>query len=310
MTRTFEEIGADDGTRLRLWRRGVDNASAVLFVHGATYPGRSVFALAADPGGESWLAACARAGWAAYAIDLRGYGDSEAPSELDAPPAANEPVVRADVAAEDVAAALATLLDRHERVHLVGYSWGSMVCGRLLASRAVEVASLTQFAPVHAFPDGADDLLDGDPDAYRVVTAPEVRDRWDAQFPAGVAPSSYRSEGTVEAFWRSLRDSGQAADRNGAPAVRAPNGTLADMAAAAAGTPAYDPAAIDAPALVVRGSFDATATRADALGLYDALGAAGRREYAEVAGGTHFLTLERRRTALFDIVSGFQRRYE
>ncbi|MFC7155958.1 alpha/beta fold hydrolase [Halomarina halobia] len=310
MTRTFEEIEADDGTRLRLWRRRADAGSAVLFVHGATYPGRSVFALDADPAGESWLAACARGGRAAYAIDLRGYGDSEAPPELDAPPAANEPVVRADAAADDVAAALATLLDRHERVHLVGYSWGSMVCGRLLASRAVEVVSLTQYAPVYAFPDGADDLPD-DPDAYRVVTASEVRDRWDAQFPAGVSPSSRRDEGTVEAFWRSLRDSGQAADRDGAPAVRAPNGTLADMAAAATGTPAYDPAAIDAPALVVRGSFDASATRADALGLYDALGAADdEKAYAEVAGGTHFLNLERRRTALFDLVSGFQRRYE
>ncbi len=305
-------VRADDGMRLRLHRvtpRDPDGSGpgtgAVLFVHGATYPGRAVF----DLPGASWLDACADAGRTAYALDVRGYGDSEAPPELDAPADANPPAVRGDVAVGDVAAALDAVSDNHGRgrVHLVGYSWGSVLCGRLLAERSPEVASLTQLAPVHTFPDGRPDLGDG-LDAYRVVTEDGVRERWDGHF-GGADPETYREPGVFEAFWDVLRGSGQGIDADGAPAVRAPNGTLVDLQEAAEEGPRYDPAAIDASTLVVRGSLDATATRADALGLYEALGV-GEREYRELAGGSHFLTVERRRGALFDCVEGFHARYD
>jgi len=86
-------------------------------------------------------------------------------------------------------------------------------------------------------------------------------------------------------------------------------------------TAPYDPAAIDAPVLVVRGSADPTATRADSFRLYDALGAVSgargadrgvrgsAREYAEIGGGTHFLPMERRRGALYDSVDAFHDRF-
>lgn len=331
-----DDVAAADGTRLRLRGRVPPGgaATAVLFVHGATYPGGPVFDLA----GASWLAACARPGRAGYAVDLRGYGDSERPPDLDAPPDENPPVVRADVAAGDVAAAIEHVRDArgHERVHLVGYSWGTMICGRLLATREhdPDVASLTQFAPVHSFPDGL--ALAADDRAYRTVTEREVRERWDAHFATGGGtgegegegtagsaldpdsdsdPDRYRDPDLVDAFWAALADTGQAVERegegDGATVVRAPNGTLADMSAAAAGDPPYDPAAVDRPALVVRGSLDGTATRADALGVYDALDAReDRKEYAEVAGGSHFLPVERRREALYDVVAGFHARCE
>ena len=64
------------------------------------------------------------------------------------------------------------------------------------------------------------------------------------------------------------------------------------------------------PTLVVRGSLDITSTRADALSLFDALDVPGEgTEYIEIAGGTHFVHLERRRHALYDAVDRFQRQY-
>jgi pimeloyl-ACP methyl ester carboxylesterase len=299
-------IRSGDGTRLRLHRRAPadpDRArEAVLFVHGATYPGRPMF----DLPRASWLADCADAGRAAYAVDVRGYGDSEAPPELDVSADEHPPVVRADVAREDVAAALDHVTARHDRVHLVGYSWGSMLCGGLLAERSDGAATLTLLAPVHAVPDGAPSL--GGTDAYRVVTEAAVRERWDAHFEAaGVAPDRYRAPGTVEAVWTALLASGQAVDGDGPPAVRAPNGALVDLREAAADGPRYDAGRIDVPTLVVRGSLDTTATRADALGLFDALDV-DEREYAEIAGGSHFLPVERRRASLVDRVRGFHAR--
>lgn len=73
------------------------------------------------------------------------------------------------------------------------------------------------------------------------------------------------SDPVFEAFWDSLTSSRQGVD--GDDAIVAPNG-----------------------ALVVRGSPDPTATRADALRRYDRLSVPdGEAIYTETDGGTHFL---------------------
>lgn len=304
------EVEAADGTRIRLWKVPRDDAdTATLFVHGATYPSLAAFGPPDSPG--SWLSRSADTGTAAFAVDLRGYGDSERPAGFEAD--ATEPAAvpsRAAAAATDVEAALDRIRERFEAVHLVGYSWGSIVCGRYLATSDDSVASLTQFAPVYRpAAEKADRWApDEPPSPARVVTRTEARERWDRQFPDGDDPSRYRPDGAFEAFWNALVESGQSVPDADQSAIAAPNGTLLDLVAAANGDPVYDAADISAPTLVVRGSLDPTATRADALTLYDELGCGDDREYAEIAGGTHFLPLERRREALFDVVSGFQKR--
>lgn len=308
-----------DGTRVRLWERspdettdGADGANeAVLFVHGATYPSRVVFDLD-GPGhgdGYSWLADVAARDRAAFAVDLRGYGDSERPAAMDAPADENPPPARAETVLDDVRAALAFVSERYDRVHLLGYSWGSVICGRLLAGTdAPAVASLTQFAPVFRMAESIVERFDpGDPaPAYRSVTREEVEARWNDQIPASEDLAAWRGGGAddlvFDAFWSQLAATGQG-EADGT--VRAPNGTLLDLRETPHADP-YDPARIAVPTLVVRGSDDPTATREDALQLYDAL--ADVREYAEVGGGTHFLPVEARRGVLYDVVAGFQRR--
>lgn len=293
------DLTAADGTRIRRWRRGpTDAADAVTFVHGATYGGRSAF----DPDGHSWLEAVAETGRVAYAVDVRGYGDSARPAELDEPAESNDPVVRASTAAGDVEAAIAAVRNAHETVHLVGYSWGSIICGVALIERSVEVDSLVQYGPVYRPPESHRDRLSpGDPPvAYRRVSRAEARQRWAAQRPDGTVPDD-----AFEAFWDALVSSGQRVDEN---EVVAPNGTLVDIQAAIDASP-YDAGAIDVPTLVVRGSLDTASTRDDALGLYDALGDAAD-SYVEVDGGSHFLQFEPRRTALYETVDGFHDRIE
>lgn len=300
-----------DGTRVRLWERAPDGADeAVLFVHGATYPGRVVFDLAVPDADAtySWLADVATRGRAAFAVDLRGYGDSDRPPAMDAPAGETPPPARADAVVHDVRAALDHVRERVDRVHLVGYSWGSLVCGRLLAAGgAPSVTSLTQLAPVFRMDAAVVERFDpGDPaPAYRTVTREEVAARWNDQVPADADPATWHGGGAAdpvfEAFWTQLAASGQ----GDGTAVRAPNGTLLDLRETVAAAP-YDPADVAVPTLVVRGSEDPTATRADALRLYDALD--GDREYAEVGGGTHFLPVEARREVLYDVVAGFHRR--
>jgi pimeloyl-ACP methyl ester carboxylesterase len=293
------DLEASDRTRIRQWeRRPSGAAAAVLFVHGATYGGRSAF----DVPGYSWLEQVADAGRAAYAVDVRGYGGSERPAALDEPAEDNEPVVRASTAAVDAATALEHVAEAHETVHLVGYSWGTMTSGLLLTEHGVDVASLVHYAPVYRPPASRRERFSpGDPPtAYRSVTKAEARERWADQRPDGAVPDD-----AFAAFWEALVDGGQ---RVGPAEVLAPNGTLVDLEAAI-DEPLYEAGAIDVPTLIVRGSLDTASTRDDALGLYDALGVEDRT-YTELAGGSHFLQLESRREALFDAVRDFHDRVE
>lgn len=296
MSLTSTAVTARDGTTLRRWERGDHDATeTIFFVHGATYGGRSAFA----PEGFSWLDAVAGEGRAAYTLDVRGYGDSDRPAELEKPADASEPVVRAATAARDVADALADVRERHDRVHLVGYSWGTIIAGTLLTDVGTDVASLTQYAPVYRPPAGHEDRFDAG-GAYRTVTETDARERWADQRPDGEGVP----DDAFAAFWDALYGSGQRHDED---TILAPNGTLVDLAEAVEEGPIYDASVIDLPALVVRGSLDTASVREDAVGLYDELGS-DQKEYVEVSGGTHFLQFEPRRQVLYDAVRRFQDR--
>src|SRR5262252_7349311 len=68
----------------------------VLFVHGATYPAHTSFDLKLD--GMSWMDYIAARGYDVYLLDLRGYGRSTRPKEMDEAPEANPPIVRGTAA--------------------------------------------------------------------------------------------------------------------------------------------------------------------------------------------------------------------
>lgn len=304
-------VAAGDGTRLNV-REAVPAGAreGVLFVHGATYGSRAGFDPPVGGGYSTWFDAVTRHGRAAFSVDVRGYGGSERPAEMAESADENGPVVRAETAVDDIRDALAFVEGRVGRVHLVGWSWGTMTTGRFVARESPDVASLTLFAPVYRAPEfdahGRD--VSG---AYRTVTRADARERWDGQVPGDVAPSRWRggndhTDPVFEAFWGEVRRTQGVGDG----AIAAPMGAIADVRDAAAGDAPYDPGEIAVPTLVVRGSRDTESTRGDALDLYDDIGAPNRRkEYVEIAAGTHMLALEAGREALFDAVGGFQRRH-
>jgi len=76
----------------------------LLYVHGATYPSETAFDLKLN--GLSWMDYIARHGYDVYLVDLRGYGKSTRPPEMDKPAADNEPIVRTETAVKDVGAAV------------------------------------------------------------------------------------------------------------------------------------------------------------------------------------------------------------
>jgi len=109
-------VTADDGFQLTLWRKApAKPRRAVLLIHGRTWSGRPDFDLQVPGEARSFMDALVAQGYAAYALDLRGYG---------ATPRDATGFLTPERAADDVAAALRMIGDRPA---LFGWSRGSMV---------------------------------------------------------------------------------------------------------------------------------------------------------------------------------------
>src|SRR5689334_12502440 len=123
------DVTADDGFHLALWRKApAQPRRAVLLIHGRTWSGRPDFDLQVPGESRSFMDALVAQGYAAYALDLRGYG---------ATPRDASGFLTPERAAADVAAALRTIGGRPV---VFGWSRGSMVA-QLASQRTPELMS-------------------------------------------------------------------------------------------------------------------------------------------------------------------------
>ena len=68
----------------------------LLFIHGATYPAETSFDLPIE--GVSMMDLFAQNGFDVYLVDVRSYGRSTRPPEMDEPPEANKPIATSEEA--------------------------------------------------------------------------------------------------------------------------------------------------------------------------------------------------------------------
>lgn len=273
---------------------------AVLLVHGATLPG---FLFDPRPPAPSLLAHLASLGYAAYALDVRGFGDSTRP-EAGTPgfdPA--RPFARAAECVADVADALRFLREErgHESVALMGFSWGTVLAGCFAAANPGAASALVLYAPLYAEPNPSWMLLlrdSADPSilsraygAYRWTTAQALRDRWDSDIPVA-DKKAWRSDEVLAAVLEGALACDPKSGERTPPAFRSPNGPFADVFEAFSGRPLYDAGTIREPVLVVRGEGDSTSTDADARRVLAALGSKVK-SYRAIPQGSHFALLER-----------------
>jgi pimeloyl-ACP methyl ester carboxylesterase len=277
----------------------------VLFVHGITFPSESTFDLSLD--GLSWMDYIARAGYDVYLVDVRGYGGSTRPPAMSEPPDRNLPIATLAEAVEDVDAAVKFILRRRnvERIHLIGWSWGTAVMGRYAATHGENVDRLVLYAPVwqrrteSLAARGADVKT-----AYRLVNVAAVKSRW----LTGVAPAKHEQilPHTWFETWVAATLATDLWGSTQTPAViRAPNGGLVAQQLAGDWVPPYDPAAIKAPTLLIKGEWDADTPSYMAQALFPLIANAPVKQYVEIGEGTHSIMLERNRMALFRAVQSF-----
>ena len=285
----------------------------VLFVHGATL---ASYLWDIDLAGHSMMEHMAREGRRTYAVDIRGYGGSDKPPEMDREPGEGPPLVRGQEALEDIDQAVEFIRTTtgSEKVDLVGGSWGSITSGMYASGPgAGKVRRLVLYAPIFCTPN--QDWLEmiADPESpervnpnlgsFRWVTEEEVRRRWDKEIPLA-AKDEWRPEQSFKAIvGEALKWDPRGAARNRA-AFRAPNGTLVDLFEAFSGRPLYRPEDIRIPTLLIRGADDPTSTDPDAKALFDKLGSQIKR-YVVVGHGSHFIVAEKNRWQLFSETRNF-----
>jgi len=277
----------------------------VLFVHGSTYPAETTFDLALN--GMSWMDYIARQGYDVYLVDLRGYGCSTRPSEMDQPPDENPPLVTTAVAVKDVGAVVDFIRQRrgNVRLNLLGWSWGCTIMATYATRNSEKVGKLVLYAPPWIRTTPSLIAVSGPLGAYRVVQEDAAKLRWLAGVPeakkADLIPSGWFESWAAATF---------ASDPWGAKQtprkLRAPNGTVQDTRDYwSAGKPYYEPENIRAPTLITVGEWDQDNPPYMAQALFARLINATHKQLVNVGEATHFMMMERNRTQLIRVVQAF-----
>jgi pimeloyl-ACP methyl ester carboxylesterase len=277
----------------------------LLFVHGATYPAHTSFDLKLD--GVSWMEAIAARGYDVYLLDLRGYGRSTRPKEMDDKPEANAPIVRGTTAVKDISAVVDAILARRAipRLNLMGWSWGTTLMATYTTQNPGKVERLVLYAPAWIRTTPSLSRPPGPLGAYRMVAREQAKTRWLTGVPED------KKAALIPAGWfEAWADATFATDPVGAkmtpPVLRAPNGVQQDGDEFfAAGKPYYDPAKITVPTLLVHAEWDRDTPAYMAQTLFPLLVNAPGKRYVQLPEGTHTIMMEKNRLMLFEAVQAF-----
>jgi pimeloyl-ACP methyl ester carboxylesterase len=277
----------------------------LLLVHGATYPAEASFDLKLN--GLSWMDYIAQRGYDVYMVDLRGYGKSTRPEQMNQPAADNPPIVRTETAIKDVGAAVDFILKRRgvPKIDLLGWSWGTEIMGWYTAQNNAKVNRLVLYAPLWIATTPPSISPSGKLGAYRSITLQAAKDRWFR----GVAED--KKADLIPAGWfEAWADAAFASDPQGAkqtpPVVRAPNGVVQDIGEFwAAGKAQYDPGDIRVPTFLAHAEWDADTPSYMLYAYFAKLTQAPYKRYVEIGEGTHNVMLEKNRMQLFQEVQQF-----
>jgi pimeloyl-ACP methyl ester carboxylesterase len=277
----------------------------LLFVHGATYPSETCFDLKLN--GLSWMDYIALHGYDVYLVDLRGYGKSTRPPEMDQPAANNEPIVRTETAVKDVSSAVAFILKRRGvlKINLLGWSWGTTIMGWYTSQNNDKVNRLVLYAPqwIRTTPSLVDS--GGKLGAYRTVSRDKAKARW----LTGV-PEDKKADLIPPGWFEAWADATFATDPVGSkqtpPVLRAPNGVIQDGREFwAAGKALYDPAEIRVPTFLAHADWDADLPSYMLYAYFAKLTNTPYKRYVEIGEGTHTIIMEKNRMQLFEEVQQF-----
>ncbi|STQ44270.1 proline-specific peptidase [Ewingella americana] len=202
--------------------------NTLVMVHGATYSSGSLYDVRLD--GVSFMDALALRGLNVYAVDVRGYGHSTRPAEMDAPPLDNPPLFGTETGVRDLGSAVDWVRQKLglERVQVFGMSWGGSVAAAYTSQNNEKVNRLVVLAPQWVNEGGSRLDEGGQLGAYRRVAVGESRPRW-----VNAAPEAHRHDlipdGWFEAWAAASLAEEPQSQQTQPPTLRAVNGTIQDV---------------------------------------------------------------------------------
>lgn len=273
----------------------------LLLVHGARPGGTAAFDL--PVAGGSPAAELARAGYAVYVMDVRGFGHSDYPAEMHQDPAAHPPAVRSDEAVVDIGTAVRLIRARRGRwPAALGWATGGHWLAMYAALHPGRLSHLVMLNSLYsvAAPWPLQQELE-DPDrpghprpqpAWRAVTADSLTARWDAGPADG--PAGVRRDPAVRHAYRAAALSADPTSHTRTPpSFRNPTGPLVDAFHLAQGRRFYDAGRIRARTLVLRAELDFWSRPQDCERLAADLSGAEAVRVRTLSGASHYLHLER-----------------
>src|SRR5499425_398708 len=280
-----QSISGADGKPLKLyiWEKRlkaadpsafVKSGKVVLLAHGATAPGL-VFDLQVpekSPVTYSLMDYLAGQGFDVFAIDYQNYGRSDHhPCGL---------CVTTQVAANDVNAAIDYIskLRGVDKVHLLGWSWGTNVTGLFSMQHPEKVKRLVLYAPpVWSAPTGQ-----APTEEFRTVTPDNLRGSFEPSASDAIAVDTLVKE---VAQW----------------VPKAPNGVFLDLNTR---MPLTDPKKIAAPTMIILGALDRLTpiTQPNLPGFFAALPNTDK-QLIIVPGAGHALTVQKPRLRFYSEVA-------
>ncbi|MFS8636704.1 MAG: alpha/beta fold hydrolase [Gemmatimonadota bacterium] len=278
----------------------------VLLLHGARVPSVASFDLPVP--GYSLAADLASAGFAVYLLDVRGYGGSTRPPEMDGPPEAHPPLVRSYKAVRDIHAAVTWIMEREgvASVALLGWATGGHWAGHYASLYPENVSHLVLYNTLYGGSDRHDQIGPGssleDPEipgrfnraygAYRLSTAESLFGAWDASIPFE-DKAQWRDPRVAEAYAEAALASDPTSHTREPASFRAPSGAMEDSYYLASGRRLWDASSITAATLVIRSGSDFWSRPEDAEVLSSHLTSAARVRTVTIPGATHFVHLDR-----------------
>jgi len=286
---------------------GVSSFSAdrtLLFIHGATYPAETSFDLPIE--GVSMMDLFAQNGFDVYLVDVRSYGRSTRPKEMDQPADANKPIATSEEAGRDLGTAVDYILNLRgiPKLELIGWSWGTSIAGNYTSQHNDKINRLVLYAPAWTFQPPKEPPTTAIP-AYRLVAKDTAKARWYRGVPAD-KQEALIPPGVFDQWWEATLATDSVGGKMNPPMLRAANGVIAEFDNFwLAGKPFYDPGKITVPTLIIHAEWDADLPSAMAEAYFAKLTATPYKRFVELGEGTHTVMLEKNRMQFFHEILGF-----
>jgi pimeloyl-ACP methyl ester carboxylesterase len=294
----------------------------ILLLHGARVPSLASFDLPV-PGG-SLAADLAQLGLDVYIMDVRGYGRSTRPREMEEPPSSHAPLVRSNEVVRDISAVVDSIRQRRHlsRVALFGWATGGQWASYYASlypervSALIVLNSLYRGASKHPLIGHGSDMEDpAHPNqfnqascgAYRLNDASSLLRSWDRSIPEE-EKNKWRDPAVAKAYVDAALDSDPTSNSRTPPSFRSPCGALEDSFYLAIGRQFWDDSLITAPVLVLASERDFWSRPEDRQAQVQDLVYSARVRAVAIPGATHFVHLdreERGRNMLLNAISSF-----